>query len=79
MSVTNFANPSVHKISTGPEIWEDYNGVVDTFIAGVGTGAQYAVQGSIKIKNSKHEIIAVEPEESPILSKGFAGYHQFKG
>jgi cysteine synthase A len=77
---TNLANPSVHKMSTGPEIWEDCDGIVDIFVAGVGTGGTISGAGEyLKSKNQNIKIIAVEPEESPILSKGFAGYHQIQG
>ncbi|MDR2399277.1 MAG: cysteine synthase A [Endomicrobium sp.] len=77
---TNLANPSVHKMFTGPEIWEDCDGIVDIFVAGVGTGGTISGAGEyLKSKNQNIKIIAVEPEDSPILSKGFAGYHQIQG
>jgi cysteine synthase A len=77
---TNIANPTIHKVSTGPEIWEDCDGIVDIFVAGVGTGGTISGAGEyLKSKNPNIEIIAVEPADSPILSKGFAGYHQIQG
>jgi cysteine synthase A len=77
---TNLANPSVHKMSTGPEIWEDCDGLVDIFVAGVGTGGTISGTGEyLKSKNTNIKIVAVEPSDSPVLSKGFAGYHQIQG
>ncbi|MDR2818472.1 MAG: cysteine synthase A [Endomicrobium sp.] len=77
---TNIANPSAHKTSTGPEIWEDCDGIVDVFVAGVGTGGTISGAGEyLKSKNPNIKIIAVEPEDSPVLSKGFSGHHQIQG
>jgi cysteine synthase A len=77
---TNVANPSAHKTSTGPEIWEDCDGIVDVFVAGVGTGGTISGAGEyLKSKNPNIKIVAVEPEDSPVLSKGFPGPHQIQG
>ncbi len=77
---TNPANPEIHRLTTGPEIWQDADGNVDIFVASVGTGGTITGVGEyLKSKNSNIKVVAVEPATSPLLSKGFAGPHQIQG
>lgn len=77
---TNHANPAAHRVTTGPEIWDDTDGKVDVFVAGVGTGGTVSGVGEfLKAVRPDVKIVAVEPKSSPLLSEGHAGPHGIQG